>query len=158
LPEVMRDELVEFRFVYHTKATDRKATKTGDRADVDAIPEEDGIEEIQADPYHVEKIITVINNFLEYQDEPIATHILRKKDLYDQISRAAHRMIMVDETGKINWKEKRDLNKQADELMVEIQEWEEKLLKRNESIRLQSNEVKELKRKVLTTLRIENVV
>jgi hypothetical protein len=158
LSEIMRDELMEFKLSYATKATERKATKAGSKAEVDAIPEEDGIEELvvtENSKYAIEKIITTIDNFLKYQDDPIAAHILRKKDHYQQVSLASQRMPI--KNGEVDWDLKMKLNTQADKLMAEIEEWENKLKERNKALQPQKKEV-DLKRKVFTSLHVEHAI
>lgn len=160
LDEFMRDELVELKLSYETKATERKGAKSGDISDVEAINEDDGIEELVVNgesKYRIEKIITTIDNFLKYQDDPILYNILRKKDHYDQVSRAAHRQHLKNDKGDVDWELKMKLNNQADKLLQEIEEWENKLRERNKAIQPQVRDM-EQKRKVFTSVRVEHAI
>lgn len=160
LDEFMRDELCDFKFAFETKATQRKGAKSGDD-DVEAINEDDGIEEIvvgERSKYSIDRIVTAIEAFLKYQDDAIVTNILRKKDHYDQVSTAAHRMHLKDDKGTMDWELKMKLNNQADKLLQEIEEWEGKLRERNKGIQSAVRDIEENKRKVLTTLRVEHAI
>lgn len=153
LTDKMRNELVEFQYIFKTKATERELKNTDE---VDSIEPEDATEELKADEYRVEKIITVINAYLDYQDEPLASHLLRKKDLYDQMAVNSHRMIR--KGNDVDFKVKMEANKYADDLFREIMEYEKQLQAKNASVKAQKEDIKEVERKVFNSIRPETVV
>lgn len=154
IEENMRNELVEFQFTFRTKATRRKASKEEVE---EIVEEEDKVEELVASEYNVEKIITTIDAYLRYQNEPEFSNMMRLKDLYSQAALASHRMIK--QGNEVNWKLKMECNAYANQLLKEIRESEERISFSNANLRPQLTELKEVKRKVMgSSVRIENVV
>ncbi len=152
IKEAQYNELVNFEFTYRTKATKRKLK---DAEEVDEIEPEDATEQLVADNYNVEKIITAINAYLTYQDEPVASHLIMLKDLYHQCTLSAHRMLK--KGNEVDFKTKMEIKEYADKLMKDIKLWEEELARKNVNQKPLREEVKEVERKIFGSIRPELV-
>jgi hypothetical protein len=154
-------ELVRFEFKYvpAPKKSAGKATRARGVEEVDPMVddvEDDGVEEVEASEYNVSRIITAISQYLDYQNDPATKHLLRMKELYEQVSLASVQMITKNKKGDIDWEQKSHCQKEAHRLYGEIENMEQKIAASNAGLREPIKELTEAKKRApVTALRPE---
>lgn len=106
-----------------------------------------------------EAVVKTVHNYLSLQLTRLHTHLVSKRELYQQMLNSSMDMI----TGKDNqvlWDQKRKNSQYADELYREIAEWEQKMAEDTKDLRVALTEVQEKTRKPVLpeTIRFETFV